>query len=202
MFERFTTEARAAVTAAVAHADGAGAPSVTDEHLLPALLDRRSGRAASVAASLGLTGRRAAVETDLAAARRRGGPTRADADALAGIGVDVDAIVARVEEAHGTGVLDRPRRTGGMRHRPFDRGAKDVLARALRIALGRQDRRIGDEHILLALTARPGAVADVLAAHGATYETVDRALHGGGGEGGEHGEDGEGGGAGRMRRAG
>lgn len=195
MFERFTSDARAIVTGAVARAERAGAAAVTDEHLLLALLDRRDGRAASALAALGLAGHRAQIEADLADARRRGGLSRADADALAGFGIDVDAVVTRVEEAYGEGVFDRAGRRGTGR-RPFDRGAKDVLARALRIAVGRQDRRIADEHVLLALTTRPGVVAEVLAAHGATYEAVDRALRGGADEGG--GEDG----AGRMPKAG
>ncbi|MDK0522162.1 Clp protease N-terminal domain-containing protein [Streptomyces sp. ML-6] len=180
MFERFTRGARETVTGAVAHAERTRAESITEEHLLLALLDRQDGRAGFALAALGLTDRRASVEADLAEARRRGGLTRADTEALAGLGIDVTEVVARVEEAHGEGALDRGRRRGTGR-RPFTRGAKDVLARSLRIATGRKDRSIGDEHILLALTACPGVAADVLAAHGATYETVDRALYGAGG---------------------
>ncbi|MFE6663668.1 Clp protease N-terminal domain-containing protein [Streptomyces sp. NPDC057697] len=191
MFERFTRSAREIVTGAVSHAERADAASVTQEHLLLALLDRREGRAAFAATSLGLTDRRAAVEADLVRARRHGGLTRADTDALAALGIDVTGIVARVEEVHGEGALDRARRRGTGR-RPFDRGAKDVLAGALRIAVGRQDRFIGDEHLLLALTACPGVVADALAAQGATYASVSRALYG---------EEG-GGTAGRLRKAG
>ncbi|CAM5726826.1 hypothetical protein SBADM41S_09146 [Streptomyces badius] len=43
-----------------------------------------------------------------------------------------------------------------------------MLENSLRVALGRGDRFIGEEHLLLALTAKPGSVADVLAEHGAT----------------------------------
>ncbi|MFF2013694.1 Clp protease N-terminal domain-containing protein [Streptomyces sp. NPDC058195] len=196
MFERFTGGARGVVTGAVARAERAGAVAVTEEHLLLALLDRGEGRAGFAAAALGLTDRRAAVEEDLATARRRGGLTRADTEALAGLGIDVAEVVARVEEAHGEGALDRSRRRGAGR-RPFTPGAKDVLARSVRIAVGHGDRAIGDEHLLLGLAARPGAVADVLAAHGATLAAVERALYGGGdgNGGGEHGE-------GRFRKAG
>jgi ATP-dependent Clp protease ATP-binding subunit ClpA len=59
---------------------------------------------------------------------------------------------------------------------PFSREAKDVLVKSLRIATARRDRRIGDEHILLALTAGPGVVAEVLADHGVTHAGVDRVL--------------------------
>ncbi|MEV5203339.1 Clp protease N-terminal domain-containing protein [Streptomyces sp. NPDC053720] len=187
MFERFTRSAREVVTGAVAHAERTDAASVTEEHLLLALLDRQEGRAAFAAASLGLVDRRASVEAELATARRHGGLTRADTDALAGLGIDVTEIVARVEEAHGEGALDRARRRGA-RRRPFGRGAKGILTRALRIAAGRGDRFIGDEHLLLALTACPGVAAEVLAAHGATYGTVNRALYGGAEEGEGEGE--------------
>ncbi|MEU8673444.1 Clp protease N-terminal domain-containing protein [Streptomyces sp. NPDC048560] len=188
MFERFTKGARATVTGAVTHAELVGAGSVTEEHLLLALLDQEGSRASFAAAALGLTDRRASVEAALADARRRGGLTRADTDALAGIGIDVGEIVARVEGAHGAGALagDRKGRRWWSAQRPFTRGAKSILENSLRVALGRGDRFIGEEHLLLALTARPGVVADVLAEHGATYATVERALYGAGGEGQGH----------------
>ncbi|MFB4421995.1 Clp protease N-terminal domain-containing protein [Streptomyces sp. QL37] len=185
MFERFTVGARATVTGAVTHAERAGADSVTEEHLLLSLLDQEGSRASFAVAALGLTDRRASLEDTLREARRRGGLTRADAEALAGIGIDITEIVARVEGAHGEGVLagDRGNRRWWSGRRPFTSGAKSILEKSLRIALGRRDRFIGEEHLLLALTACPGVVADVLADHGATYATVERALYGDGGQG-------------------
>ncbi|WP_406454731.1 peptidase [Streptomyces sp. NBC_00876] len=188
MFERFTKGARATVGGAVTHAERAESDSVSEEHLLLALLDQEGGRAPFALTALGLTDRRESVEAALADARRRGGMTRADADALADIGIDLGAIVSRIEETHGEGALrgdrgGRRRRTGYL---PFTPGAKKILERSLRIALGRGDRFIGEEHLLLALTASPGVVADVLAEHGATYGTVSRALYGDGGAGQDH----------------
>ncbi|MFD5039074.1 Clp protease N-terminal domain-containing protein [Streptomyces sp. NPDC058377] len=185
MFERFTKGARATVTGAVTHAERTGADSVTEEHLLLSLLDQEGSRASFAVTALGLTDRRASVEAALGEARRRGGLTRADTEALAGIGIDVTEIVARVEGAHGEGALagDRGNRRRRSGHRPFTGGAKSILEKSLRIALGRRDRFIGEEHLLLALTACPGVVADVLAEHGATYAAVERALYGDGGEG-------------------
>lgn len=61
-------------------------------------------------------------------------------------------------------------------------GAKDVLESSLRVALAQRDRHIGDEHILLALTLRPGVPAEILADHGVTYEHLVRVLYGSGGE--------------------
>ncbi|WP_097866042.1 Clp protease N-terminal domain-containing protein [Streptomyces sp. rh34] len=188
MFERFTRGARATVKGAVGQAERGGADSVTEEHLLLALLEQEGGRASFAVTALGLRDRRASLEASFAGARRRGGLTKADTDALAGIGIDIGAIVSRVEGAHGEGALATGR--GGHRwwwsgHRPFTPGAKTVLEKSLRVALGRGDRFIGEEHLLLALTAMPGVVADVLAEHGATYATVQRALYGPGADGGQ-----------------
>lgn len=178
MFERFTEVAREVVCRAVERARRAGAPDVTEEHLLLALLDGE-GRGASALAGLGVTERRVSVESALGDARRRGGLSRSDTQALAGLGIDVAEVVSRVERAHGEGALAAVSTSGKRRraHRtPFAREAKAVLEKALKVALGRGDRHIGDEHILLALVARPGVVAEVLAGHGATYGRIEAAL--------------------------
>jgi ATP-dependent Clp protease ATP-binding subunit ClpA len=191
MFERFTDSARAVVRGALERAERAGDDPVRDEHLFLTLLDARGTPAAAALAALGIIGDRDAVERALAEARRRGGLSRADAEALAGLGIDVTEVVSRVEEAHGEGALagagtpephdlpGRPwklgRRRGAGRSR-FAKGAKQVLERSLREALERGDKHIGDEHLLLALTNRPGVVADVLSEHGATYADVRRVL--------------------------
>jgi ATP-dependent Clp protease ATP-binding subunit ClpA len=182
MFERFTKDARAVVQGAVGHAQGAGAKTVTAEHVLLALLDRGASRASFALTALGLDERKDSVRQALHDAGRRAGLSRAESDALAGLGIDVSKIVLRVEEAHGVGALsgdrqDKGRRTG---HRTFGRSARDILQRALRTAVAHRDRHIGDEHVLLALTVRPGVPAEVLADHGVTYESVTRVLYGGG----------------------
>ncbi|WP_432062734.1 Clp protease N-terminal domain-containing protein [Streptomyces sp. S1] len=178
MFERFTKGARAVVTGAVAVAEREGAPAVTEEHLLLALLDAQDTRAASVLRALGATERRPSLEAALAAARRRGGLSAVEVDALADLGIDVTRIVTRVEQAHGPGALTTgpdPRARSSKR-RPFTRESKKVLEQSLRVCLGRRDKEIGDEHLLLALTARPGVVSETLADHGVTYTTVEHAL--------------------------
>lgn len=183
MFERFTKDARAVVKGAVEHAEGEGAARVDDGHMLLALLDREASRASFALASLGATRRRDSIEGALGEARRRGGLSQADTEALAGLGIDVSEIVSRVEEAHGEGALaggrkaGRPGRGWGG-HRPFTPEAKDTLVKSLRMATARRDRQIGDEHILFALTVRPGMVSEVLADHGVTHESVERVLYG------------------------
>lgn len=172
MFERFTTEARDTVTGAAAEARQAGSARVTEEHLLLSLL------ALGALDPLGVD--RSAVAADLAAARRRGGMSRADEEALAGLGIDLAEIVSRVEETHGEGALATPaprrRILGASRHVPFAKGAKKTLEQSLRIALGRKDHHIGTLHLLLALLSRPGTVAEVLTDHGVTYPTAEARL--------------------------
>ncbi|MCQ9183952.1 peptidase [Streptomyces sp. IBSBF 2953] len=192
MFERFTKEARLAVRSAAVHAERAGARRVEETHVLLALLDGEDGRGSLALTSLGLPpGGREGLVRDLGEVRRRGGLSRADADALSGLGIDVSEIVSRVEEAHGEGALATEgkgspgaRLFGG---RPFDRGARDLLTETLRIALARRERHIGDEHLLLALTARRGAPSEILADHGVTYTALARVLYGDAGEGGGNG---------------
>ncbi|MER5255527.1 Clp protease N-terminal domain-containing protein [Streptomyces sp. NPDC002855] len=185
MFERFTKDARAVVKGAVEHAEGEGSASVDDGHMLLALLDREASRASFALASLGATRRRESIKGALSEARRRAGLSQADTEALAGLGIDVSEIVSRVEEAHGVGALAGGRRAGRRPgralggHRPFTREAKDTLVQSLRMATARRDRCIGDEHILFALTVRPGLVSEVLADHGVTHESVERVLYGG-----------------------
>lgn len=184
MFERFTKDARAVVQGALEHAEGARARTVEAEHLLLALLDREGSRASFALAALGAGERRDSVRQALEEARRRAGLSQADTDALAGLGIDVCEIVTRVEEAHGVGAMsgdlkDKRRWSG---HRGFSRDAKDVLERALRVAVARRDRHIGDEHLLLALTVRPGVSGEVLADHGVTHESLTRVLGDGTGE--------------------
>ncbi|MER7404346.1 Clp protease N-terminal domain-containing protein [Streptomyces sp. NPDC000070] len=184
MFERFTKDARSVVKDAFEYVEGGGGGRqvVGPEHLLLALLDREGSRGSFALAALGLGERRESVREALGAARRRAGLSQAETDALAGLGIDVEEIVARVEEVHGAGAMAGDRKDRGWwSGRPsFGRGAKDILERSLRAALAQRDRYIGDEHILLALTMRPGVPAEVLADHGVTYESLVRVLYGGG----------------------
>ncbi|MFB6811899.1 Clp protease N-terminal domain-containing protein [Streptomyces sp. NPDC056387] len=184
MFERFTQDARDTVTGAVAAARRTGAATVTEEHLLLALLEL------GALDPLGVD--RATMAADLATARRRGGMSRADEEALADLGIDLTAVLSRVEETHGEGALAAAaprRRTLGSslrsalgrpepesRHVPFAQGAKKTLEKSLRVALGRGDRHISTLHLLLALLSRPGTAAEVLADHGVTYAAAETGL--------------------------
>ncbi len=83
----------------------------------------------------------------------------------------MDAVVEQVEREHGENALAEPRRPRPG-HVPFADDAKELLSQTLRQAVDRRDRRISDEHLLLALAAGKGATAQVLAAHGLTYPEV------------------------------
>ncbi|MEU6388600.1 Clp protease N-terminal domain-containing protein [Streptomyces sp. NPDC046939] len=180
MFERFTKGARDVVKGAYVHAERERAPHVDEGHLLLAVLDARGTRGSFALGALGAdtAGKRASIGEALLTARRRAGLSQADAEALAGLGIDVDEVVARVEEAHGVGALSGGRRLGG--RRPFAKGAKGVLESSLRMALAHHDRAIGDEHLLLALATRPGITSEALAAHGVTVPALERVLYAGG----------------------
>jgi hypothetical protein len=102
VFERFTDDARAVVKGAVAEAARRDSPAVGVEHVL-VLLARTEPPASPVTAAAlagaGLTpDGLAAVLDDLDLTARRGGLGAADAAALQSLGIDVDAIVAGVEQ--------------------------------------------------------------------------------------------------------
>ncbi|MGY1836219.1 Clp protease N-terminal domain-containing protein [Blastococcus sp. SYSU DS0510] len=146
MFERFTQEARDVVVGAQAEARALRHGRVGTEHLLLGMLATPGSTAARVLAGHGVTHDVAvtAVRTTVAAGDL-------DADALSSLGIDLDAVRDRVEEAFGPGALDGPRgrRTGG--HVPFSPRAKKVLELALREAIALKSRTITDGHIALGL---------------------------------------------------
>ncbi|MFT7836225.1 Clp protease N-terminal domain-containing protein [Saccharothrix sp. BKS2] len=162
--ERFTREARQAVHDAVVEAERLDAPEIGPEHLALALLD------APVLAGFDLA--RDEVVGAFAAARRKGGLSDADAEALRGLGIDVDQIVASVERTHGEGALaaapKRRRRFFG-NHLPFTAAAKQTLERSLFEARDLGHNTLRQEHVLLALLSQRGLVAEVLGARGVNY---------------------------------
>jgi hypothetical protein len=205
VFERFTDDARAVVKGAVAEAARRDSPVVGVEHVL-VLLTRTEPPASPVTAAAlrnaGLTPEGlAGLLDDLELAARRGGLGSAEAEALQSIGIDVDAIVAGVEQAHGRGALAPPqpryRRTQRLRrrfaarararrvrtarpvpveppvrHRPWSADAKRALEQSLRQALAAGDTEIRPEHLLLGILAGRDPVAQALAARGVTAERL------------------------------
>ncbi|WP_029289678.1 Clp protease N-terminal domain-containing protein [Cellulomonas sp. HZM] len=144
MLERFSAQARDAVTAAHDQARSAGAGSVTSAHLLAAVVaDPRSIACVALAAA----------GTDPAAVARAARHTDdgIDADALAAVGIDLAAVRAQVEHEFGAGALDHPH-ARARRRLAFAPDAKKTLELALREAVAGHDRRIDPGHLLLATT--------------------------------------------------
>jgi len=142
MFERFTEEARWVVVHAQAEARDLRSERIEPVHLLLALT-RDPGRG-------GTTLRGAGVEPD----RLREALSRRalDADALAAVGIDLDAVRSAAEAAFGPGALDRgkPVPTG---HLPFSDECKRVLEQTLRYVTRTQQKRIDSGHVLVGLLA-------------------------------------------------
>jgi ATP-dependent Clp protease ATP-binding subunit ClpA len=152
MFERFTQPAREAVARAQEEARGLGHRYIGCEHLLVALAGAPNGDAAASAM------RRAGLSADAlrdAVADELPPPGALDARALAAIGIDLDEVRRRVEEAFGPGALERrrpchpgrrPEQPGAL---PFTPRSKKALELALRGAVARGDDHIGSEHVLI-----------------------------------------------------
>lgn len=142
MFERFTEEARWVVVHAQEEARDLRSERIEPVHLLLALT-RDPGRG-------GTTLRGAGVEPD----RLREALSRRalDADALAAVGIDLDAVRSAAEAAFGPGALDRgkPVPTG---HLPFSDECKRVLEQTLRYVTRSQQKRIDSGHVLVGLLA-------------------------------------------------
>jgi ATP-dependent Clp protease ATP-binding subunit ClpA len=179
-FERFTEPARAVVVGARAEAQELGHQYIGTEHLLLALLAEQAGAASQVLRDAGLERPtvRAAIE------RAVGSPaqplTDEDASALRTIGIDLDAVVRRIEESFGARALESvslpPGRRGRSRRgldRRFTRRAKKVLELSLREAVHLHDRGIGTEHILLGLIREgEGLAAKVMTDAGVSLDAL------------------------------
>ncbi|GAA4781506.1 Clp protease N-terminal domain-containing protein [Actinomycetospora chlora] len=179
MFERFTESARRVVVLAQEDARERADQSIGSEHLLLALC-RDDTRGAALLAARGVTA--ATVEADPRRAAPPDRPCLPDREALASVGIDLDEVRDRVEQAFGPGALDGTRAARRVRRRlwghiPFDHGATKVLELALREAIRRGDRSIGTEHVLLGMLHREtGRASALLRARGLTLDEVRAAL--------------------------
>jgi ATP-dependent Clp protease ATP-binding subunit ClpA len=158
MFERFTTSARQAVLAARQESIELGQPMLGTEHLLIALT-ADTGTGGLVLRGAGLTPDR--VRSDVR--RLVGDPAplldEKDAEALRSVGIDLDAVLARIEASFGKeALLAQPsgkrgwfgRRGRSSRLAPSSR-AKKVLELSLREAIRMQQKEINSGHLLLGL---------------------------------------------------
>jgi ATP-dependent Clp protease ATP-binding subunit ClpA len=187
MFERFTTQARAAVKDAQRHSGELGHHYIGTEHLLLALLSPDSGLAGVVLSGAGLTEER--VRSDVQALIGRSGPLGpADAEALEAIGIDLDAVRAKIEETFGPGALTpppppqrglfrrrRPVSSGQTTCVPFTARCKKVIELGLREAIRLRCNYIGTEHLLLGLIREgEGLAAKVICDAGISLDDLRR----------------------------
>ena len=139
MFERFTREAKHVVIAAMGATQRLGAEQVEPEHLLLALAEGSSPASRAIAeAGIDAEAITATIEADLVAMLEVVGVPAAVVDAMPAVPRS-----------------DRP---------DFGVHAKRALEQAMREAIGRGERRLGPEHILLGVLRAPGPrLARVLA---------------------------------------
>lgn len=151
MLERFAQTARQAVLDAHLEAELAGQDKVRSEHLLLSLLGEPGpGADALTAAGLDAASLRPRLPRgDRAVA------AGLDADALATLGIDLDAVRRATDAAFGRGALDRVRLPG--RSRPsFAPDARQTLVGAVREAQHLSHRQITSGHLLLGILDQKG----------------------------------------------
>jgi ATP-dependent Clp protease ATP-binding subunit ClpA len=130
MFERFTAGARAVVVQAQEHARRLGHGYIGCEHLLLAAVSTGEPAAAALREQ-GVTpeGVEAEIVRLIGLGQAAGLFSAVNRDALASIGIDIDAVRAQIEAAFGPGALTRAAPGPCRRRRP---AAKNPLARLRR----------------------------------------------------------------------
>ncbi len=170
MFERFTEDARQAVVLAQEEALALRHGWIGTEHLLLGVL-RADGDGARLLAGFGVDA--AGVRDDVVRIVGRG-EDDIDRDALATLGIDLDAVRERVERAFGPGALiaahalpARRRWAATSRSRPAPRRRSSSR---LREAVALAERDLRGEHLVLGLLREgDGVAARILAERGVTH---------------------------------
>lgn len=180
MFERFTRNAREAVVWAQELGRRDHVDQIESGYLLLGATHVEASVAARALARLGIE------QASLAECVRTLDADALDADALAGIGVDLEAVRAQVEATFGPGALDTPADGPGRRPRaegrpkgriPFDPAAKKMLELSLREAVRLHHKGIDTGHLLLAASRLDGATAQrALAWFGQDRRAVEQAV--------------------------
>ena len=168
MFERFSREAREAVVAAQEVARTAGSRAIHTRHVLVPLAESKGPAARGLDA--------AGVDPVALAAGLRDEVRSAglDPDALASLGIDLDAVGQRTDAVFGAGALDGAGRAS--RHVPFAPDAKKALQLSLRetIRLGR--RSIDGGGLLLGILRADCPARASLTRAGVDLEVLRRSL--------------------------
>ena len=179
MFARFTTQARDVLAEGLFVARRYGHGHIGTEHLLLALAQPASGPAAEVLRSAGLDP--AALEAVvLAHAPRPGELSRTDAEALIGLGIDADALLATARDQIGATLPAPPGKRGWLlsrerfrTHRSFSAHALRSLEHAVKEAKATRSAHIGTEHLLLGvLLTEDGLARTVLEEAGCDLDAL------------------------------
>ena len=182
MFERFTQHARETVVTAREESRELRHRHIGTEHLLLGLLAAEGSVAHRVLTANGVTAER--VKADIQRIVTTPGKLITDEDAVAlrTVGIDVDAVLARIEESFGPDALrdPAPEERGLFRRRSRSRitpRAKKTLELALREAILVKDKHIGTEHLLLGIVREgTGLAAKILVAEGAPLDRLRQQL--------------------------
>lgn len=140
MFNKFSNPARAAVIAAYQRAKVGGARRIEPIHLLGGIAESGGPGEAALAAA-GVEPDRLDTQADTS--------DPLDADALASLGIDLDAVRENVEKSFGQGALDASAAPARMGRLPMSASAKAALGRSLRNARRSRHRWLDTGHLLL-----------------------------------------------------
>lgn len=146
VFERFTQDARTAVVLAQEEARLLRDSSISTAHLLIGLAGSGDDAASVALRGIGMT------SAELRNRLRRTAGTALDPEALATLGINLEAVRAVTEERFGAGALDpAPGRRSPRGHIPFGPGAKRSLAVALQTAVRMHSSSVGAGHLLIGI---------------------------------------------------
>jgi ATP-dependent Clp protease ATP-binding subunit ClpA len=147
MFERFEPAARQAVISARSEAAQAGQRKVSSEHVLLGLF-AEPGVAADTLAAAGLQA--AELRSRIPRGSHIAEAGGLDAEALASLGIDLDAVRRVTDAAFGRGALDLAP-PSGRKLMPIADDAREILIRAVREAQRTGCRQISSGHMLIGI---------------------------------------------------
>jgi ATP-dependent Clp protease ATP-binding subunit ClpA len=172
MFERFVAQSREAVKLAQDEARGLHHPYIGTEHLLLALAAQPDGPAADALHEAGI---QAEALRQRIAALVGSATDDLDPEALATLGIDLDAVREATEATFGPGALHRPKGTKKppTGHLRFTARSKKALELSLREALRLKHNQIGTGHILLGLIREgEGLAAQIITMYGVDLQDL------------------------------
>jgi ATP-dependent Clp protease ATP-binding subunit ClpA len=165
MFERFVPQSRQTVVLSQQEARHLRSPSIGAEHLLLGLLGLTDNAATQALHERGM--RVEDVRVRIARAASSAAENELDPQALATLGIDLEAVRRATEANFGPGALDSKRGPAPRGHIPFTPVAKKSLELALREAHHLEHDYIGPEHLLLGLLgADEGTIGRLFADYG------------------------------------